>query len=79
LFYFASFEGSLDRQSASRLLTIPTATIRRGRYVWIVQPIYDPLTGNTDGSNRTAFPNKLPARLPDRSHRDEDHDGSARD
>src|SRR6266567_797732 len=59
LFYFASFEGSLDRQSASRLLTIPTATIRGGDMSASSNPIYDPLTGNTDGSNRTPFANKL--------------------
>jgi hypothetical protein len=58
LFYFASFEGSLDRQSASTLLTVPTAAIRAGDMSASANPIYDPLTGSADGSSRTAFPNK---------------------
>src|SRR5262249_6664123 len=62
LFYFASFEGSLDRQSASQFLTIPTAAIRAGNMSASANPIYDPLTGNPDGSERVPFANKqIPA------------------
>lgn len=59
LFYFASFEGSLDRQSASRLLTVPTAAIRSGDMSASSTLIYDPQTGSPDGTNRTPFANKL--------------------
>jgi len=45
--------------SASRLLTIPTATIRAGDMSGSFQPDLRSADGNTDGSNRTAFPNKL--------------------
>src|SRR6185436_18311298 len=59
LFYFASYEGSLDRQTGSRLLTVPTAAIRSGDMSGSSTLMYDPQTGNPDGSNRTPFANKL--------------------
>jgi len=59
IFYFVSYEGSPDRQTASRTLNVPNAAIRSGDMSDSVNPIYDPLTGNADGSNRTAFPNKI--------------------
>ena len=59
LFYFVSFEGSLDRQSAAQTLTVPTAAIRAGNMIDSANPIYDPNTGSADGSGRTPFANKL--------------------
>ena len=58
LFYFASYEGSYDRQTGSRLLTVPTAAIRSGNMAGSSTEMFDPATGNPDGSNRTPFPNK---------------------
>ncbi|HEV8146914.1 MAG TPA: TonB-dependent receptor [Bryobacteraceae bacterium] len=58
LFYFASYEGSLDRQSAAQILTVPTAAIRAGDMSASANAIYDPLTGAADGSGRTPFDNK---------------------
>lgn len=66
LFYFGSFEGTFDRQFASRLETIPTTAIRRGDMSASPTPIYDPATGNAAGGARTPFPgNQLPASLID--------------
>jgi hypothetical protein len=62
LFYFGSYEGTFDRQFASRLETIPTPAIRRGDMSASPTPIYDPTTGNAAGGARTPFPgNQLPA------------------
>ena len=59
LFYFGSYEGTNDRQSAFRFLTVPTAAMRRGDLSASPTPIYDPMTGNPDGTGRTAFPNNI--------------------
>jgi hypothetical protein len=45
LFYFASFAGSLDRQTGSRILSIPTAAIRAGNMSASSTEMYDPATG----------------------------------
>jgi hypothetical protein len=55
LFFFGSYEGSYDRQRASRFGTVPTAAMRNGDLSASTTPIYDPLTGNADGSGRTPF------------------------
>ncbi len=59
LFYFASYEGTYDRQFASRLDTVPTADIRRGDMSAAASPIYDPATGAANGTGRTPFPDRL--------------------
>jgi hypothetical protein len=59
LFYFFSYEGTPDRQTASRTLNVPTAAIRSGDMSGSANPIYDPQSGSADGSNRTPFPNKI--------------------
>jgi hypothetical protein len=62
LFFFASFEGTYDRQRATRFGTVPTAAMRRGDLSASTTPIYDPLTGNANGTGRTAFSgNIIPA------------------
>ena len=55
LFYFASFEGTNDRQLGARFLTLPTAEMRRGDLSGAGLGIYDPATGSNVGLNRTAF------------------------
>jgi outer membrane receptor protein involved in Fe transport len=56
VFYFVSYEGTTDRQFASRLLTLPTDAMRRGDFSASPNPIYDPDTGNpATGAGRTAF------------------------
>lgn len=62
LFYFGSYEGTFDRQFASRLETVPNAAIRSGDMSASPNPIYDPATGAVNGTGRTPFPNnRIPA------------------
>lgn len=62
LFYFASFEGTNDRQLGNRLLTLPTAEMRNGDLSGGGVNIFDPATGDNLGRNRTQFANaQIPA------------------
>ncbi|MBI3207652.1 MAG: TonB-dependent receptor [Candidatus Solibacter usitatus] len=58
LFFFGSYEGTYDRQFASRLETIPTLAIRRGDMSESPTAIYDPATGAVNGTGRTPFADK---------------------
>ena len=58
LFFFGSYEGTWDRQFASRIETLPTAAIRRGDMSASPTLIYDPTTGTAAGTGRTPFPNQ---------------------
>ncbi len=61
-FFFSSYEGTYDRQFATRLDTVPTAAIRRGDMSASPTPIYDPATGIASGAGRTPFPgNQVPS------------------
>ncbi len=59
LFYFGSYEGDLLRQGGFNLATVPTAAIKAGDMSASGNPIYDPATGNADGTGRVPFPNKI--------------------
>jgi hypothetical protein len=59
LFYFVSYEGTRDRQQLSRTVSLPTEAMRRGDLSASPTPIYDPLTGNLNGSGRTPFANNI--------------------
>ncbi len=59
LFYFVSYERTNDRETASRYETVPTAAIKSGNMSGSSNPIYDPLTGDAAGANRTPFADKL--------------------
>ncbi len=59
LFYFASYEGTYDHQFAAKYQTVPTAAIKNGDLSASPTEIYDPLTGNLDGSGREPFSGKL--------------------
>jgi Carboxypeptidase regulatory-like domain len=59
LFYFGSYEGNFNRQNAFRFVTVPTEAMRAGNLSASPNPIYDPATGNADGSGRLAFANKV--------------------
>jgi hypothetical protein len=59
LFFFISDEKTSRRWNASRLLTIPTLAQRAGDFRGLGTTIYDPLTGNPDGSGRTPFLNNV--------------------
>jgi hypothetical protein len=55
LFFFGSYEGTRDKQLATKFVTVPTAAMRTGDLSASPTPIYDPLSGSADGSGRTAF------------------------
>jgi hypothetical protein len=66
LFYFASYEGTRDQQTLTRTLSVPTAAVRAGNLGVSPTPIYNPFTGNANGSGRTPFENNIiPASLLD--------------
>ncbi len=58
LFFFADYQGTKRRQyAASSNLTLPNAAMRSGDFSATGATIYDPLTGNPDGTGRTPFAN----------------------
>jgi len=69
LFYFGHFEGTRQRTGGSGIYDVPTAAIRSGNFsnaffggATTATPIYDPLTGDSEGRGRTQFPgNIIPA------------------
>ena len=63
LFYFFSQETTLERSGISPSpFSVPTAAIRAGDFSALPVTIYDPLTGNADGSGRVPFAgNRIPA------------------
>jgi hypothetical protein len=56
LFFFASWEGTTTAERGNGLLSVPTAQIRAGNFQGLTT-IYDPRTGNPDGTGRTPFQN----------------------
>jgi hypothetical protein len=62
LFFFADWERTMKRQAASGLQSVPLPQMRNGDFSFTSTVIYDPQTGNPDGTARTQFPgNKIPA------------------
>ena len=58
LFFFLDYQGTKRRQyAATTNLTLPTAAMRTGDLSATGVTIYDPLTGNPDGTGRTPFAN----------------------
>ncbi|MDA2928099.1 TonB-dependent receptor, partial [Acidobacteria bacterium AH-259-G07] len=57
LFFFTSYEGTANSRFASRIGSVPTPAVKTGDLNNIGRDIYDPLTGNRDGTGRTQFPN----------------------
>jgi hypothetical protein len=55
LFYFLSYEGTRQRRNVPNTLSVPTAAVRRGDFTATGTTIFDPSTGNADGTGRTAF------------------------
>ena len=64
LFYFGSWERNDERNSRFNTYTVPTARMRNGDFgeVLALNPtfrIYDPATGNPDGTGRSFFENAV--------------------
>ena len=53
LFYFGNYEGTRQRDFASTLTSMATVAMRNGDLTGAPYPIYDPATGNLDGTGRT--------------------------
>jgi Carboxypeptidase regulatory-like domain/TonB dependent receptor len=62
LFFFGSWESQDERMIADGRFTVPTLDQRAGNFSAYGTTIYDPRTGNIDGSGRTPFAN---ATIPD--------------
>ena len=61
-FFFFDFLRQTDHRYSGDTYTLPTAAERSGDLSVSSVPIYDPATGNPDGSNRTPFAgNQIPA------------------
>jgi hypothetical protein len=62
LFFFTDWERTTRRQTASAFRTVPTAALKAGNFMGTGTTIYDPATGNPNGTNRTPFANNtIPA------------------
>jgi len=67
LFYFLSFDGTFSRRDgtspnvtgSTAYYTVPDALQKQGILTESPNPIYDPTTGNPNGTGRTAFPGKI--------------------
>jgi hypothetical protein len=60
LFWFMSYESTRQSQFASDPnLTLPTVAMRTGDFSATGVVVYDPLTGNADGTGRTPFPGNM--------------------
>ncbi len=54
-FYFVSYESIRDHRTVDRTVTVPLPAMLRGDLQLSPTPVYDPLTGNPDGTGRTQF------------------------
>jgi carboxypeptidase family protein/TonB-dependent receptor-like protein len=54
-FFFVSYESTRDHRTVDTTVTVPTVAMLRGDLSLSPTPIYDPLSGNPDGSGRTQF------------------------
>ncbi len=55
LFFFGGWEGTFQRLARTTTATVPTAEQRVGNFVGTGATIFDPLTGDATGANRTEF------------------------
>ncbi len=56
LFFFGDYQGTQRRIGGSESIRVPTAAERAGNLSDLGVPIFDPATGNPDGTGRTPFP-----------------------
>jgi len=59
LFFFGDYQHIRDNAGRTTRSVIPPAAYRLGDFSASPTKIYDPLTGNPDGTGRTAFPNNV--------------------
>jgi hypothetical protein len=62
LFYFGGYEGDFIEQGYPGIISVPTPQMLSGNLSGSSTPIYDPATGNANGTGKTQFPgNIIPA------------------
>jgi hypothetical protein len=62
LFYFADWERIMKRQAGNVTDSVPLPLMRAGNFSFTTTKIYDPATGNANGTGRAVFPgNIIPA------------------
>jgi hypothetical protein len=59
LFFFGAWEGHYTTSPSTRTGTVPTEAMRAGDFSAFGTTIYDPATGNPDGTGRTPFANNV--------------------
>src|SRR5438876_688241 len=59
LFYFLSYEGSHYSENVTQNVQVPTPAMKAGDLSASPTPIYDPATGNPDGTGRRPFPGNI--------------------
>jgi hypothetical protein len=59
LFFFGDYQHTRDHLGKTQRSTIPPMAFRTGDFSAAATTIYDPATGNADGSGRTPFPNNI--------------------
>src|SRR3954469_6499335 len=59
LFFFGDYQHIRDNAGRTTRATIPPAAYRNGDFSASPTRIYDPATGNPDGTGRTPFPNNI--------------------
>lgn len=59
LFFFGDYQYTLDHAGRTTRATIPTMDFRRGDFSAAPTIIYDPATGNPDGTGRQPFPGNV--------------------
>ena len=55
LFYFVSYEGTRQHRNVPNTISVPTEAVRRGDFSATGTTVYDPFTGNPDGTGRAPF------------------------
>ena len=64
VFFFGSYEGTIERVGRFANASVPTAALRGGDFSETGTTIYNPFTGNPDGTGRQPFDNnQIPAGL----------------
>ena len=71
LFFFGSYQGSMDKNISQRFGTVPTAAMRNGDFSASPNPIYDPLTGAAERHRPDGVPRQHHSARPIRSDRAE--------
>ena len=59
LFFFGDWERTSRRQNATAFRTLPNAALKRGDFAGTGAALFDPKTGNADGSGRQLFPDLI--------------------